>query len=91
MFNLAIKNCASDVSIGVKTDINACVPSEKYQVKPQLCLWFTPSCSATVAPKCHFFWLYQSDSFDDKRRIFVFACNNCKRVMKEAKFCSLIE
>lgn len=49
-------------------------------MKPQVCLWFTPS--ATVAQKCHLFWLYQSDSLDDKRRLFVFACNNCKRVMK---------
>lgn len=82
-YALSIENCTK-VPSWVKASIKALMLAQKYQVKSQSS-WFTLACSATIAHKNHFFWLYEHDSLDHNRHLFVSIYNKYKHVFNEAK------
>lgn len=68
------------VSSWVKTSMDTFFPSQKYQVEPQ-----SSPCSAAIAHRNHYFWLYQHNNSHHNIRLFIAACNKYKRVLEGAK------
>lgn len=76
--NQTKKNCASAISSGVRVGIDALTPSQNYQMKSSSS---PPSCSASITHRNHFLRLYQCDTSEHNRCLFLSARNNCKRIL----------
>ena len=85
VFELAVDNCAYEVSSWIQAGIDAFVPSRKYQVKPHSSPWFSPACAAVISHRNHYFHLYRRDPSNNNKRLFTTARNHCKRVLSNAK------
>ena len=85
IFKLGASPAASELSEWVQVKIDAYIPQRKYQVKPHSSPWFSAVCAAAIAPRNHFFHLYQKDKSSASKVNFRQVSNHCKRVLEAAK------
>lgn len=82
ILNLPVENFATEVSFQIKASIDAFVALHKYLVKLQSSLWLHRLVQLLQPTGIDFFQVFQCDSSNYYRGLFVYVCNNCKCVLK---------
>ena len=70
IFKLSASVAGSEFCEWVQVGIDEYIPHCKYQVKPQLSLWFSAASAAAIDHRNHYFCLYQQRKFSESKGKF---------------------